>query len=206
MNVLLIGAYVLLLFIMQLHVLQTDRSFCLLELNFILKYKIIYFYFINLFYIGKEILTVATEEDLDLKDEIIVTKIGTATETTCGRLTDDSLSVDPEISGINFECYNCYAIEKIKINDDPFFLEGDSGSGVYVIDKDTRKPIKALGIAFAFTKRQTAVCNIGTIVDELDLQIVRYFDKHKDESTSSETLNISTGKTEEKTKEPKSVS
>lgn len=117
---------------------------------------------------------------------------------------DDSLSIKMEVSPRTFEFFNCYAIENIN-DDDPFFLEGDSGSGVYVIDKDIRKPIKPLGIAFAFKNWQTAVCNISKIVDQLGLQIVR-FAKNNDESTSSETLKISTEKTEEKTNEPKSVS
>lgn len=112
---------------------------------------------------------------MKLKEDI-VTKTGTATETTRGRLMDDTLSLDFDISGIKFESDSCYSIEYIDINDDPFFREGDSGSGVYVIDKDTGKPIKPLGIAFAYTNWRTAVCKIGEIVDELDLQIVRYFD------------------------------
>lgn len=135
--------------------------------------------------------------------EGLVTKTGITTGTTYGYLIDDSLSLNMEVSGVYFECNNCYVIESK--NDDSFFLEGDSGSGVYVIDKDNRKPIKPLGIAFAFTNWQTAVCNIRKIVDQLGLQIVR-FAKNKDESTSSETLKISTEKTEEKTNEPTSVS
>lgn len=92
------------------------------------------------------------EEDLDLKDEIIVIKIGIVIEIICGCFMDDFLLVDFEILGINFECYNCYVIEKIKINDDFFFFEGDFGLGVYVIDKDIRKLIKVLGIVFVFMK------------------------------------------------------
>ncbi|XP_052695493.1 uncharacterized protein LOC128173851 isoform X6 [Crassostrea angulata] len=130
----------------------------------------------------KEILTVATEDDLILGEDI-VTKRGMTTGTTYGYLMDDSLSLNMEVSGVYFECYNCYVIENIN-DDDPFFLEGDSGSGVYVIDKDKRKPNKPLGIAFAFKNWQTAVCNISKIVNQLGLQIVRVA-KNKDESTSS---------------------
>lgn len=168
MHVLLIDAYVLLLLIIQLHVLHTDQRFCLLKLNLVLG---IYIY---LFYIGKETLTVATEDDYILK-KTIVTKKGTTTGTTYGYLMDDSLSLNVDISGVNFECYSCYSIENIN-DEDPFFLEGDSGSGVYLIHKYKRKPMKPLGIAFAFTNWQTAVCNINNIVDELGLQIVRYFE------------------------------
>lgn len=168
MHVLLIDAYVLLLLIIQLHVLHTEQLFCLLELNFVFGNNI------YLFYIGKETLTVATEDDYILKKDI-VTKRGTTTGTTYGYLMDDSLSLKMEVSGVKFECFSCYAIENIN-DEDPFFLEGDSGSGVYVIDKYKRKPIKPLGIAFGFTNWLTAVCNINKIVDELGLQIVRYFE------------------------------
>lgn len=136
----------------------------------------------------------------------IVTKKGITTGTTYGRLIEDSRSILMEVGPETFKFDNCYVIENINDDDDdPFFHEGDSGSGVYVIDKNNKEPIKPLGIAIAFTNWQTAVCNISKIVDQLGLQIVR-FAKNNDESTSSETLKISTEKTEEKTKEPKSVS
>lgn len=106
---------------------------------------------------------------------------------------DDSLSFS--LNGSNFS--NCYGIENIN-DDDPFFLPGDSGSGVYVIKN--RKPLLPLGIAFAFMNWQTAVCNISNIVDRLGLQIVK-FGRNKDESTSSETLKISAEKSEEKSNE-----
>lgn len=128
--------------------------------------------YVYLFDIEKEILTVATEKDLKLGEDI-VTKRGMTTGTTYGYLMDDSLSLNMEVSGVYFECYNCYVIENIN-DDDPFFLEGDSGSGVHVIDKDKRKPNKPLGIAFAFKNWQTAVCDISKIVDKLGLQIVRF--------------------------------
>lgn len=134
--------------------------------------------YIYLFYVEKELLTVATEDDLIFEVDI-VTKRGTATGTTYGYLMDDSLSLKMEVSGVYFQCSNCYVIESIN-NDDPFFLEGDSGSGVYVIDKYSRKPIKPLGIAFAFKDWQTAVCNISETVDALGLQIVRFV-RNKDE-------------------------
>lgn len=96
------------------------------------------------------------------------------TGTTYGYLMDDSLSLNMEISGVLFDGCNSYEIENIN-DDDPFFLEGDSGSGVYVIKNGS--PIKPLGIAYAYgyLESTTAVCNIREIVDELDLQIVRYF-------------------------------
>lgn len=105
----------------------------------------------------------------------IVTKRGITTGTTYGYLIEDSLSIrDMKISGIDFNGCNSYEIGNIN-DDDPFFLEGDSGSGVYVIKNG--RPIKPLGIAYAYGTlgSTTAVCNIREIVDELDLQIVRYF-------------------------------
>lgn len=100
--------------------------------------------------------------------EDIVTKRGKTTGITRGYLTEETLSFP--LNDSYFSC--CYAIENI--NNDPFFLPGDSGSGVYVI-KD-RKPKIPLGIAFAFLNSKTAVCNIREIVDELGLQIVRYYE------------------------------
>lgn len=138
------------------------------------------------------------EEDLE---EDIVTKRGITTGTTYGYLIEDSLSInDMEISGVLFNGCNSYEIENIN-DDDPFFLEGDSGSGVYVIKNG--RPIKPLGIAYAYGTlgSTTAVCNIREIVDELDLQIVRYFEL-EDKLTSLETLEISAEKTKEKSNEP----
>lgn len=62
---------------------------------------------------------------------------------------------------------NCYAIKNS--DNTPFFTHGDSGSGVFVIDNDTLRP---LGIAFAFLNSETAVCRIDKIVQELALEIV----------------------------------
>lgn len=101
--------------------------------------------------------------------EDIVIKRGKTSGITRGCLTEGTLSFP--LYGSYFSC--CYAIENID-NDGPFFLPGDSGSGVYVI-KDG-KPKIPLGIAFAFLNSKTAVCKISEIVDELGLQIVSYFE------------------------------
>lgn len=139
----------------------TNQLFSLLELNFVLG-------FIFIFLAEKEILTFAEKNDLILEEDI-VTKKGKTTGTTHGYLMNDTLSFPLFGSYFSF----CYTIENIN-DDDPFFLPGDSGSGVYVIKN--RKPKIPLGIAFAFMNWQTAVCNISEIVDELGLQIVRYFE------------------------------
>lgn len=150
---------------------------------------------------GKETLTVATEDDLDFEANMVVTKTGRTTGTTYGYLKDDSLTVKIDRSFLSrgyLAFFNCYAIED-KTDIQPFFGKGDSGSGVYVMEKG--KPAKPLGIAFAYLDSQTAVCNIGMIVDKLDLQIVRYLE-NKDSLKMFEELRISNEKTEEKSQEP----
>lgn len=62
---------------------------------------------------------------------------------------------------------DCYAIKDS--DNGPFFTHGDSGSGVFVIDNDSLRP---LGIAFAFLNSETAVCRVDKIVQELGLEIV----------------------------------
>lgn len=149
---------------------------------------------------GKETLKVAKEDDLVIEKDI-VTKTGRTTGTTYGCLIDDSLTVKVDRSFLSrgyFAFFNCYAIED-KTDDQPFFLEGDSGSGVYVMENG--KPSKPLGIAFAYLDSQTAVCNIGMIVDKLDLQIVRYLE-NKESLKTFEELKISEEKTDEKSQEP----
>lgn len=115
----------------------------------------------------------------------LVTKRGKATGTTYGILLNDTLSVKMEIPPKIYKFYNCYTIKNIN-DDDPFILEGDSGSGVYVLKN--QQPTKPLGIAFALTKSHeiSAVCNISKIVETLGLQIVRF-----KKSKSSETLTKS---------------
>lgn len=169
---------------------------------------ILYFFFILLkndtcvseLLAGKETLKVAKEEDLIMEKDI-VTKTGRTTGTTKGYLMDDSLTVKVDRSFLSrgyFAFFNCYAIEDIP-DYRPFFREGDSGSGVYVMENG--KPSKPLGIAFAYLDSLTAVCNIGMIVDKLDLQIVRYLE-NKDSLNTFDELKISDEKTEEKSQEP----
>lgn len=117
-------------------------------------------------------------------------KLGRTTEKTFGELTDDSLSIKVPVdtsclSKGYIDFFNCYAIKNIA-GKEAFFSQGDSGSGVFVEEKDT--PLKPLGIAFASLLSQTAVCKIDTIVNKLDLTIVRYT-RTEDETSSSETKN-----------------
>lgn len=133
---------------------------------------------------GKEILTFPEKGELKFRKDL-VTKRGKATGTTYGILLNDTLSVKMEIPPKIYKFYNCYTIKNIN-DDDPFILEGDSGSGVYVLKN--QQPTKPLGIAFALTKSHeiSAVCNISKIVETLGLQIVRF-----KKSKSSETLTKS---------------
>lgn len=54
----------------------------------------------------------------------------------------------------------------------PFFLPGDSGSAVFLIDEKDQQE-KALGIAFALGNRQTAVCDIRKIAEALNVTVYR---------------------------------
>lgn len=102
-----------------------------------------------------------------------VIKTGRTTGTTIGILKNSIFTVRVDKSFLSrgyFAFFNCYAIGNIK--NETFFKEGDSGSGVYVLEKD--ETLKPLGIAFAYMTSQTAVFRIDEIVDKFGLQIVRY--------------------------------
>lgn len=76
-----------------------------------------------------------------------------------------------------------------------FFKDGDSGSGVYVIENDGT--LKPLGIAFAYLQLQskTAVCRIDEIVDKFGLQIVRYKNSPSLNVTEEEPMDVTTSDT-----------
>lgn len=141
----------------------------------------------------KEVLAVAKDEDLSYEGDVTVTKLGRTTGKTYGDLTDNSLTVKVDRSSRSKQYmtfYNCYAIEN-KSKNDFFFKEGDSGSGVFVNGKD--ESLKPLGIAFAFLLSQTAVCRIDTIVDKLDLKIVKYIENRTKKSLPLEkTITVHT--------------
>lgn len=136
---------------------------------------------------------------------MVVTKTGRTTGTTYGYLKDNCLTVKVNRSFLSrgyFAFFNCYAIED-NTDIQPFFLEGDSGSGVYVMENG--KPSKPLGIAFAYLDSQTAVCNIAMIVDKLDLQIVRYLE-NKENLKTFEELKIPDEEKKGKLQEPMELS
>lgn len=93
----------------------------------------------------KETLEVVKEDDLNIGERIKVMKCGKSTGTTYGTLSSCNFSVrvsEPLCSDKYFIFKNCYAVINNK-QEKPFLGEGDSGSGVFVVDQD-----KALGIAF----------------------------------------------------------
>lgn len=100
-----------------------------------------------------------------------VVKTGRTTGETIGILKGDDLVCRIDESSGYLTFFDCYYVIDKEI-EDPFFRDGDSGSGVFLIDDDGK--LKPLGIAFAYLFSKTAVCKIDSIVDTLDLEIVRY--------------------------------
>lgn len=137
----------------------------------------------------KEALPIVNDKDLNFDGETKVTKSGRTTGTTIGDLTDDSLTVRVDTSFLSrgyIAFFNCYAVEDIT-EQEAFFRQGDSGSGVFVIEKD--ETLKPLGIAFASLFSQTAVCKIDSIIDKLDLTIVRYREDKQNQMLLSDKEN-----------------
>ena len=65
----------------------------------------------------------------------------------------------------------CFSVSDLK-NSSQFFKEGDSGSGVFVLDKPSQR-LKALGIGFAISKvsGETFVCKLSHICREFNLSL-----------------------------------
>ena len=117
---------------------------------------------------------VANEEDFTWDVSIRVRKKGTTTDETEGILVDASLAVCVEVPSPRGGFYffkECYGISDDK---DEFFQQGDSGSGVYLIDRDER--LKPLGIAFARLQSITAVCKISQIIDAFNISVFQNVD------------------------------
>lgn len=120
-----------------------------------------------------EILQVVSDDVLDFNGEIKVMKFGRGSGKTFGYLKHDGLAlkIASTDSGRYLTFFNCYAVEDI---DHPFFADGDSGAGVYVVKED--ESLQPLGIAFARFGPTTAVCKIDYILNTLDLSLVRYIE------------------------------
>lgn len=108
--------------------------------------------------------------DLDFEENLKVEKTGKSTGKTEGCFKHNKLSL--RMKGQLYKhCIfkQCYAIEN---EEEVFFTEGDSGSGVFL--RDNVGTLFALGIAFAYMDSQTAVCRIDTAVKELGVTLVSY--------------------------------
>lgn len=141
----------------------------------------------------KESLPVFNDQRLSFTGTVKVIKTGRTTGTTIGNLKNNVLTVrvivgEPLVSRGYFTFFNCYEIGNEK--NQTFFKDGDSGSGVYVIENDGT--LKPLGIAFAYLQSITAVCRIDEIVDKFALQIVRYKNSPSLNVTEEEPMDVTT--------------
>lgn len=146
----------------------------------------------------KESLPVFNDQRLSFTGTVKVIKTGRTTGTTIGNLKNNVLTVrvivgEPLEPVSYFTFFNCYEIGNEK--NQTFFKDGDSGSGVYVIENDGT--LKPLGIAFAYLQSQskTAVCRIDEIVDKFGLQIVRYKNSPSLNVTEEEPMDVTTSDT-----------
>lgn len=122
-----------------------------------------------------ETIPVMTNDDLTGGTCIEVKKTGRTTETTFGQLVCVMTSVnEPSGSGLGepMGLKLVYGVSDMYL-DEPFFERGDSGSGVFVLGEEIDRP---LGIAIGFsTKDQlTFVCKIDSVLQDLDIDIVKY--------------------------------
>lgn len=105
---------------------------------------------------------------MNTNEDLKVQKTGRTTGRTEGYLKDTI----PSVSVKDFKFKNCYHV--VKIDDTDFFKEGDSGSGVFLVQgEEITKPV---GIAFAFMNfsAHTFVCSIDAVIDRLRLSLVMY--------------------------------
>lgn len=125
------------------------------------------------FFVETNVLQLADDKNLTFDGKTFVTKKGQRTAITHGLLKNNNFSIKIPQSRFprrNFIFNNCY-----EIRDEgpgcPFFRGGDSGSGVFVIEKG--QPSKPLGIAFAFQPNGeiTVVCKVNSILDKCKLAI-----------------------------------
>lgn len=96
-------------------------------------------------------------------------KRGGSTGETEGLLTGNTFNVCVDFNSGGFYYFaRCFSIKSI---DRPFFEQGDSGSGVFLMENG--RPTKPLGIAFAklLIHNKTAVCRIDKIVEAFGLSV-----------------------------------
>lgn len=116
----------------------------------------------------------ADEGSLDFEGSMMVKKRGRTTGVTLGKLVDKSGNFkinSKAVIGKYYNFKNCFVVQQINENS-PFFAEGDSGSGVFLIDEKDGS-LKPLGIAFAFSHWQskTFVCKIEQITNAFDVSV-----------------------------------
>lgn len=141
----------------------------------------------------KETVAIYNEDDGIAMKSVEVMKTGRTTGTTLGTLyrSFGEKSMTMRLSSQSEIFYTFKDVYVILNKGEPFSRPGDSGSGVFVVEKTQEgdKPGKALGILFAglysenassekaFSKevylKKTYVCKIAKILDTLGLKIVR---------------------------------
>lgn len=121
--------------------------------------------------VGNISLHIATENDFDDVKGTLVRKKGRATAETEGVLVSgmSTVLVNDSVSPVKYQFDFCYEI-KSKNADEQFFKPGDSGSGVYLIDREGRK--KPIGIAFAHRLDGTAyACRIEQVTRAFNVSL-----------------------------------
>lgn len=120
-------------------------------------------------------LQLADEDNLTFGGITLVTKTGSETSTTKGRLHDVEDHICFNHCGVKCDFHDVYSVCNLPEVNSHFFLPGDSGSAVYLIDENGDSN-KALGIGFAIMQDEehriyTYVGSIRTIVDALNVDV-----------------------------------
>lgn len=127
-------------------------------------------------------MEIANENDLPNFKGTLVRKKGKTTGETEGILRSNmaSVSVVNTASPARYQFSNCYEIIN-KLGHPPFFKPGDSGSGVFIIDRNGKK--KAVGIAFAYRLDGTTyACRIDKITQALNVTLYQKEEEKMDTS------------------------
>ena len=134
---------------------------------FFLKYFCYSLFFIRLTDLIE--LPVATKSDYSLDFTTYVSKLGATTGYTMGILVEDELTIRirSEFEGAFSIFKGCFGVED---SDTPFFKPGDSGSGVFINDKENGT-LKPLGIAFAKCGSMTVVSKISAIAEVFNISV-----------------------------------
>lgn len=134
---------------------------------------ICYYYFSWFFFCRNKCITISKWQKPRVWWKNLCYKKGHRTGKTHGLLKNNSLSINFSLCrfpGRLFIFKICYEIRN-KWPSCPFFQEGDSGSGIVVIENG--QPSNPLGIAFAFQSggEITVVCKVNSILHACKLAI-----------------------------------